>query len=76
MGKTFLVTGATGLVGGALVRRLAQDGHRVLALARHPPVAPFPEGVRFIAADVRHPPEIAGTVDGIIHAAAPTSGRR
>ena len=75
IGKSFLVTGATGLVGGALVRRLARDGHRVLALARHAPAAPFPEGVRFIAADVRHPPEIAGTVDGIIHAAAPTSGR-
>ena len=75
MGKTVLVTGATGLVGGALVRRLARDGHRVLALARHAPAAPFPEGVRFVAADVRHPPEIAGTVDGIIHAAAPTSGR-
>ena len=75
MGKTFLVTGATGLVGGALVRRLAQDGHRVLALARHPPVAPFPDGVRFVAADVRRLPEIPETVDGIIHAAAPTSGR-
>ena len=30
-----LVTGATGLVGGAAVRALVQHGHRVLALVRN-----------------------------------------
>jgi nucleoside-diphosphate-sugar epimerase len=36
LGKTVLITGATGFLGGALARRLAGDGARVRALARHP----------------------------------------
>lgn len=75
MAKTVLVTGATGLVGGALVRRFAAEGHRVLAVARKPPTEPFPAGVEFVAADVRRLPEITGTVDRIVHAASPTSGK-
>jgi nucleoside-diphosphate-sugar epimerase len=35
-GKMILVTGATGFLGGALVRRLAADGARVKALVRSP----------------------------------------
>jgi len=31
-----LVTGATGYVGGRLIPRLVEQGHRVVALARHP----------------------------------------
>jgi nucleoside-diphosphate-sugar epimerase len=34
--KTVLVTGATGFLGSTLTRRLAGDGARVRALARHP----------------------------------------
>src|SRR3954471_20655428 len=32
-----LVLGATGLIGSAVVARLAADGHEVVAAARHPP---------------------------------------
>ncbi len=35
-GKTVLVTGATGFLGGALARRLASEGANVKALARRP----------------------------------------
>jgi 2-alkyl-3-oxoalkanoate reductase len=35
-GKTVLVTGATGFLGGALVEQLSQEGVRVRALARNP----------------------------------------
>src|SRR3569832_2939920 len=32
-----LVIGATGLVGSAVVARLAVEGHEIVAIARHPP---------------------------------------
>ena len=37
MSGTILVTGATGLVGAALVSRLSESGYRVVALRRAPP---------------------------------------
>src|SRR5689334_15073952 len=46
------VTGATGVFGRDLVRRLARDGHEVVALARREP-AGLPAGATFVAGDVR-----------------------
>ncbi len=43
-GKTVLITGAAGFVGGALALRLAQEGARVKALVRHPEKADFLRG--------------------------------
>lgn len=75
MAKTVLVTGATGLVGGALVKRFVSGGHRVIAVARKAPAEPFPAGVEFVAADVRSLPDLQGKVDWVVHAASPTSGK-
>ena len=49
-----LVTGATGYVGARLMRRLADDGRAVRALARRPErVEPIP-GVETVAGDLAH----------------------
>ncbi|MER8185998.1 NAD(P)H-binding protein [Kitasatospora sp. NPDC094015] len=50
-----VVTGATGNVGGALVRMLAADGEPVTAVARRITGADVPEGVRAVAADLAEP---------------------
>ncbi|GAA1715678.1 NAD(P)H-binding protein [Streptomyces yatensis] len=42
----FVVTGATGNVGGYVVKELAEAGAEVLALTRDPKTARLPEGVR------------------------------
>jgi nucleoside-diphosphate-sugar epimerase len=69
-----LVTGATGAVGPALVRRLVREGVKVRAVARHdPPPRLFDAGVEFVRADladggVCH--TLARDVDTVFHLAA------
>lgn len=64
------VTGATGFIGGAIVRRLAAHGHAVLALGRS---AAGPDAVEYarwdLGADGPPPPGLAGC-DAVVHAAA------
>jgi uncharacterized protein (TIGR01777 family) len=51
---TILVSGATGFIGRALLPRLLRDGHRVVALTRHPDNARLPpEVVTVDAANTR-----------------------
>uniref|UniRef100_A0A832I5L4 NAD-dependent epimerase/dehydratase family protein n=1 Tax=Eiseniibacteriota bacterium TaxID=2212470 RepID=A0A832I5L4_UNCEI len=70
----YLVTGATGFVGGRLARRLVADGHAVVALVRDPGRAGelAALGVDVRRGDVTAPHSLAGPmrgVDGVFHVA-------
>src|ERR671931_1621513 len=62
----FLVTGATGKVGNAVARRLAERGDEVVALVRDPGRARelLPEGVELAAGDVTHPESVRRAAAG------------
>ncbi|RPF20281.1 nucleoside-diphosphate-sugar epimerase [Myceligenerans xiligouense] len=67
------VTGASGFVGGAVVRDLAAGGHEVLACSRRTP-ADLPAGARHLSWDLREGPlhgnAHPGDVDAVVHCAA------
>ncbi len=60
-----LVTGATGNVGGEVVRNLHKRGGEITALARKPESANFPSGVRVIAGDLSDPESVRTAARGI-----------
>lgn len=60
-----LVTGATGNVGGELVKNLVERGADVRALARKPEEAKFPSGVEVVAGDQTNPESIRAAVQGV-----------
>ena len=71
-----LVTGATGLIGGAVARRLASAGHEAVGLARSDASAAKLADQGYTAvhgdlADAASIAEAARGVDAVVHAASP-----
>jgi uncharacterized protein YbjT (DUF2867 family) len=60
-----LVTGATGNVGGEVVRNLHKRGAGIRALARKPESVSFPKGVEVVAGDLTDPESIRAAVKGV-----------
>lgn len=65
MPQTILVTGATGYVGGELLRPLAGRGHNVRAMTRNPGRSDFPDGVEGVEGDVMQADSLARALDGV-----------
>ena len=66
------VTGATGLIGTTLVRRLEADGHRVLRLTRSRPTGP--DQAHWDPAAGELDPEVLAKADAVVHLAAKNIG--
>jgi uncharacterized protein (TIGR01777 family) len=66
------VTGASGLIGTALVRRLEAEGHRVLRLTRSGPTGP--DQASWDPAAGRLDPEVLAKADAVVHLAAKSIG--
>jgi uncharacterized protein YbjT (DUF2867 family) len=60
-----LITGATGNVGGEVVKNLHKRGVEIRALVRKPEVAKLPSGVEVVAGDQTDPESIRTAVKGI-----------
>jgi len=74
-----LVTGASGFLGGRVVERLLEHGHRVRAFVRRTSRTDHLErlGVEIVRGDLKDPASLAGAVAGVevvVHAAATMSG--
>lgn len=73
-----LVTGAAGYVGRAVLRRLVDAGHDVVAMVRSTPVPAFPESVSLRTADLLEAGSVQAAVagvDAVCHVAARTRVR-
>ena len=68
------VTGASGLIGAALVERLSRDGHRVLRMVRRPPSGP--DEVRWDPAARQLDAAALDGVDAVVHLAGETVAQR
>lgn len=77
MSRTIAVTGATGLIGAALIDALLERGDRVVALVRHPPRRELPAAVEQRAWTTKTPAADLRGVDGVVHlAGAPVAAGR
>ncbi|WP_067547681.1 SDR family NAD(P)-dependent oxidoreductase [Nocardia crassostreae] len=59
-----VITGATGTIGGEVVRQLAARGERVRAVARNPERAQFPTEVEVVRGDYTDTTSMAAAFDG------------
>jgi NAD dependent epimerase/dehydratase family enzyme len=66
------VTGASGLIGTALVRRLEAEGHRVLRLTRSRPTGP--DQAHWDPAAGELDPGVLAKADAVVHLAAKSIG--
>jgi nucleoside-diphosphate-sugar epimerase len=82
-GRTVLVTGASGVVGRALLPALRADGTDAMCLVRRRPVSG--PGLRSVTGDLTKPrlglsprqyADLARSIDGIVHSAAVTTFNR
>ncbi len=77
-----LVTGATGYVGGRLLRRLAEEGRPLRALARAPARLAAPSGVEVVGGDLLAARGLERALDGctsayyLVHSMEEVSGDR
>src|SRR5690606_28612147 len=62
---TILVTGATGTVGGQVLRQLIEAGHPARALTRDPDRARLPEGVPVFTGDLADPSSLGDALAGV-----------
>ena len=78
--QPIFVTGGTGFLGGALVKRLSDDGHRVRVLARDPARAGYIRdlpGVELIPGEMTEARSVTNALSGcdlVFHVAAATNG--
>jgi uncharacterized protein YbjT (DUF2867 family) len=62
----YLVTGATGNVGGPVARQLHEQGHCVRALVRDPSrAASLPAGIELAVGDLDNPESVSKAVQGV-----------
>lgn len=61
----FLVTGATGNIGGGLVQALAHGGEKVRALTRDGTSKDLPDGVQQVAGDLNDPDSLRPAIAGM-----------
>lgn len=70
MAKTYLVTGGSGFLGSALVRRLVREGNRVRVLdnesrGRVERLADVMASIEYVCGDIRQPDEVARAAEGV-----------
>lgn len=64
-----LITGGTGFVGSALVRRLIEAGHEVFCACRTGSLAPFGQTIIWDAAGPAGTANLPAAIDGVVHLA-------